>query len=275
MGLRADVLERLRTMPGMSPSRRQEALAAAQRCPENPWRLNDLARDLVKLPGGEMSGYRKALGYIEEACQLEAKNGLSLNTLGVAYYRVGNYEKAMETLLRSDQINNAQFQLASAERPSNALAPDSDQINKAQSQGLIAADIAFLAMTQQQLGHAKEAQAELQRLRERMKDPHWAQDAECRASCAKPKRCWQNPRRPAASNQAWAARGRVRVLPGGVSPCLRNASKYCDSASVSEPSVAVQVLRQLGGAGWTRIPRPDRLLFVLVFLLAKGMQNSG
>jgi len=51
-------------------------------------------------------------------------------------------------------------------------------INKAQFQRSIPADLAFLAMTQQQLGHAKEAQAELQRLRERMKDPRWAQDAE-------------------------------------------------------------------------------------------------
>ena len=99
MPLRADVLERLRTLPGMSPSRRQEAIAVAQTYPEDPSALNNLAWELVKLPGGEMSGYRKALRYSEEACQLEPKNGRLLNTLGVAYYRVGNYEKALETLL--------------------------------------------------------------------------------------------------------------------------------------------------------------------------------
>jgi WD40 repeat protein/serine/threonine protein kinase len=181
MGLRGEVLKRLRTMPGLSPSRRQEALDAARRCPENPWLLNALARELVKQPGGEMSGYRKALRFSEGACRLEPKNGLSLNTLGVAYYRAGNYEKALATLLRSDQINKAQFQ------------------------GSIPADLAFLAMTQQQRGHAKEAQAELQRLwgrmndprlRERMKDPGfgWAHDDEAQgflreaeALLAKPK----------------------------------------------------------------------------------------
>jgi hypothetical protein len=49
-------------------------------------------------------------------------------------------------------------------------------------------------MTQQQLGHAKEAQAELQSLRERMKDPRWAKDDEAKgflreaeALLAKPK----------------------------------------------------------------------------------------
>ena len=35
-------------------------------------------------------------------------------------------------------------------------------------------DLAFLAMTHQQLGHAKEAEAELRLLRERMKDPRGA-----------------------------------------------------------------------------------------------------
>jgi Flp pilus assembly protein TadD len=42
-----------------------------------------------------MSGYRSALRYCEEACQLDPNHGESLNTLGVAYYRVGNYEKAV------------------------------------------------------------------------------------------------------------------------------------------------------------------------------------
>ncbi len=75
MPLRADVLERVRTLPGLSPSRRQEALAVAQTYPEDPPALNTLAWELVMLPGGEMSGYRKALRYSEEACQLEPNNG--------------------------------------------------------------------------------------------------------------------------------------------------------------------------------------------------------
>jgi tetratricopeptide (TPR) repeat protein len=170
MLLRADVLERLRTLPGMSLSHRQEAITLAQTYPEAWGALNNLASRLVKLPGGEMSVYRKALRYSEEACQLEPKNGQWLNTLGVAYYRVGNYEMTLATLLRSAEINKAHFQ------------------------GSFPADLAVLAMTQQQLGHAKEAQAELQRLRERMKDPRWAQDAEAQgflreaeALLAKPK----------------------------------------------------------------------------------------
>jgi tetratricopeptide (TPR) repeat protein len=152
MPLSADVLERLRTLPGMSPSHKQDVLAVAQMYPENPNVLNELASQLVKLPGGEMSGHRKALRYSEKACQLEPENGDFLGTLGVAYYRAGNYEKALDVLARSDKINA----LKEGSRP---------------------ADLAFLAMAHQQLGHAKEAEAKLQLLRERMKDPRFAQDA--------------------------------------------------------------------------------------------------
>ena len=57
----------------------------------------------------------------------------------------------------------------------------SDKINTLRDNASHPLDIAFLAMAHQQLGHAKEAQAELERLRERMKDPRWARDAQARA----------------------------------------------------------------------------------------------
>jgi tetratricopeptide (TPR) repeat protein len=154
MPLRADVLQRLRTLPGMSPSRRHEVLAVAETYPEDPSALNNLAWELVKLPGGEMSGIRNALRYSEEACQLEPENGNFLNTLGVACYRVGNYEKALDVLSRSDKINTLKDK---GSRPK---------------------DLAFLAMAHEQLGHAREAEAKLQLLRERMKDPRWAEDTQ-------------------------------------------------------------------------------------------------
>jgi WD40 repeat protein/serine/threonine protein kinase len=152
--LRANVLERLRTLPGMSRPRREEGIAFAQSYPENPRALNILAWDLVKLPGRELSGYTNALRYSKEACQLEPQNGDFLNTLGVAYYRVGSYEKALATLLGSDQIHQKQYKVS------------------------IPADLGFLAMTQQRLGHTPEAQAYLKKLQEGMKDRRWAQNAE-------------------------------------------------------------------------------------------------
>ena len=173
MHLRADVLERLQTLPGMSPSHRQDGLAIAQTYPEDTSALNDLARELVKLPGGEMSGYRKALRYSEEACQLEPEDGSFLSTLGVAYYRVGNYEKALDVLSRSDKINS----LKEGSRPT---------------------DLAFLAMAHQQLGHAKEAEAKLQLLRERMKDPRWAQDTQAQGFLREAEELLAKPKPPSS-----------------------------------------------------------------------------
>ena len=174
MPLRADVLERLQTLPGMSPSRRQEALAVAQTYQENPEELNNLAWQLVKLPGGEISGYRKALRFGEEACQLEPENGDFQSTLGVACYRVGNYEKSLDVLSRSEKIN------ALKDKGSNP------------------ADLAFLAMAHQQLGHAKEAEAKLQLLRERMKDPRWAQDAQAQGFLREAEELLAKPKPPSS-----------------------------------------------------------------------------
>jgi tetratricopeptide (TPR) repeat protein len=172
MPLRADVLERLRTLPGMSPSRRQELLAVARTYPEISHELNTRAWELVKPPGAEMSGYRKAVRHSQEACQLEPENGDFLSTLGVAYYRVGNFEKALDVLSRSEKIN------ALKDKGSNP------------------ADLAFLAMTHQQLGHAKEAEAGLQRLRERMNDPRWARNTEAPAFLREAEELLANPKPP-------------------------------------------------------------------------------
>jgi hypothetical protein len=51
----------LRKLPGMNPSRRQKVIPVARTYPEDSSELNERAWELVKLAGGEMSGYRKAL----------------------------------------------------------------------------------------------------------------------------------------------------------------------------------------------------------------------
>jgi tetratricopeptide (TPR) repeat protein len=92
--------------------------------------------------------------------QVEATNAHCQNTLGVAYYRLGNFEKALGTLQHADQLIKPEFQCSHP------------------------ADLAFLAMNQHRLGHRADAQAYLKQLRERMKDPRLA-------SCAKRRRWWR------------------------------------------------------------------------------------
>ena len=72
--------------------------------------------------------------------------------------RVGQYAAALETLTRSDKINSA--------------GPNGPQ----------PADLAFLAMTQHQLGQPSTARTTLARLRATLQqNPHWANDADAQA----------------------------------------------------------------------------------------------
>ena len=72
----------------------------------------------------------------------------------------------------------------------------SDKINALKDNGSRPKDLAFLAMARQQLGHAKEAEAKLQLLRERMKDPRFAQDAGAPGFLRKAEELFANPKPP-------------------------------------------------------------------------------
>ncbi len=90
-------------------------------------------------------GFRYALALTH----LEPENWHFLNTLGVAQYRAGEHEQALQTLTRSDQL-----------------------------QGGHPADVAFLAMVYHRLGHEEEARVQLSRLRELLSRDDWKKDEE-------------------------------------------------------------------------------------------------
>ncbi len=147
LGLRTDVLERLEVTPDLSPLRRRVALAAARVHPEDASALNALAWELIKSPDRDRADYRRALRCAEQAGQLDPGKAAFVTTLGVAYYRAGNHEKAVETLERSNRVRSSH------------------------GGGASTADLAFLAMAQRRLGRTPEARASLDRLRESLKDP--------------------------------------------------------------------------------------------------------
>jgi Flp pilus assembly protein TadD len=109
------------------------------------------------LPGAAKADYQRALLQIEEACRLAPATGELLNTLGVAQYRMGDYQAALASLAESDKIQAARLK------------------------GSHPADLAFLAMAHHQLDQQAEALACLKRLRETMKQARWAKDEEARA----------------------------------------------------------------------------------------------
>jgi predicted Zn-dependent protease len=119
-----------------------------------PNELNGAAWKVASTIGRDDREYRRALRWAEAAVQATPGNTLILNTLGVAQYRAGDLDAAMESLTRCDAAHS---EAAAGGNP---------------------ADVAFLAMAAHKLGKDAEAEAYMARLRELMERPAFAQDSE-------------------------------------------------------------------------------------------------
>ncbi|MBN2269345.1 MAG: protein kinase [Sedimentisphaerales bacterium] len=127
---------------------------------EDAGKLNDESWDVVSSFVRDPNAYREALNKAEKAIELDPNDLNILNTLGVAQYRVGDYEKALEILTRCEKLcEDDQLE----PRPENA---------------------AFIAMSLHQLGRDEEAKAALERLRDLCKKERFAEDPEAQAFLA-------------------------------------------------------------------------------------------
>jgi Tol biopolymer transport system component len=151
--LRDEVLAVLRQDTTLDEADRNFALNTAQSHREDPQSLNMAAWNVVKERDARKDDYARALRQAEAAVRLAPEQGYYFNTLGVSQYRAGRYADALATLTKSEKLNAAE-------------------------EGAHPSDVAFLAMTQHQLGKKDLATATLGRLREVMKQPRWAQNAE-------------------------------------------------------------------------------------------------
>jgi WD40 repeat protein len=144
---KADVLDHLRRDATLDEPLRQEAVARAERYLQDPALLDAASHAVVREPGADAAAYRRALLRAEETFRLAPGEPSYRTTLGMAQYRVGEYQQALETLR------------ASAGSPSPGAR-------------------AFLAMAHCRLGQKEQAQATLDRLREVMQQPNWEKNAE-------------------------------------------------------------------------------------------------
>jgi predicted Zn-dependent protease len=145
-GLKEVVLHELRIDRWLSEADHRFVLQVAQAHSENPFLGDALAWEVVRSRGHNKQAYALALRQAQAA---PSKMPIHLLALGVAYYRMGDYARAIQSLKQSEKIYYDQ--------PAN---------------------IAFLAMTQHQLGKGHEAKATLAQLRELMKAPPLANNAE-------------------------------------------------------------------------------------------------
>jgi tetratricopeptide (TPR) repeat protein len=158
--LKGDVIEHIRRDPKVDDPLRTLALSLAEEIAENPMHLNDAGWAIAVDPRRTADDYHRAVRYAEAACRLAPDQGMFLNTLGVARYRARQYRQALADLERSLKLNAPQYG------------------------GPTPADLAFLAMARHHLGQAAESRKDLDRLRDVMKAPRWAADAESKAFLA-------------------------------------------------------------------------------------------
>jgi WD40 repeat protein len=152
--LKGEVVATIRGDQTISDPLRQQAWTLAEQWAEDPQALNDAGWQVVRVGGEAPERYARALRHAEAACRLESENAKYLRTLGIAQYRAGRFKDALATLTRADQRNLRTNQ-------------NSDP-----------ADLAFLAMTQFQLGKKAEARSAFVQLLQAMKEPVVAGDAE-------------------------------------------------------------------------------------------------
>jgi hypothetical protein len=144
----SEVIDKLKSDETLAESDRNVAIQIANT------RLSDLAEKLRResvqvlvFPGGrDPEEFRVALEKVERAKELRPDDPLIQATLGVAQYRVGAYEDALETLRNCESIGY-----------------------------LDRAVVACTAMTLHQLGQQEEAKAALERLRDLCKGEESAQ----------------------------------------------------------------------------------------------------
>jgi tetratricopeptide (TPR) repeat protein len=155
--LKQEVLASLRGQPGLAEPLRRRALALAEGFREDATQLNNASWLVVCKPGAAAAQYQLALRQAQAACRIAPSQGVSLNTLGVALYRVGRYDEAVKTLLEADRFNAVAFG------------------------GPIPGDWAFLAMAYHRLGQKDQAANALARLRDAMRSQRRAQDPDALA----------------------------------------------------------------------------------------------
>ena len=91
----ADMLETIPTTTMTSSERQFAALA-----------LNNTAWLLATCPDPELRDHADAVKHARRAIELEPNNGNTWNTLGVAYFRLGDWEEARSALYRSMELRN-------------------------------------------------------------------------------------------------------------------------------------------------------------------------
>jgi WD40 repeat protein/serine/threonine protein kinase len=136
------VIDKLNSDTTLTTQVRQVALQIARaHCWEDAEKLTKESRAVISSSVEETEKYQVALEQAKEANELEPNNSSVLNTLGIAQYRVGAFDKAIDSLVEAKNIRVA----------NNTIADP--------------ANLAFLAMSYFKLGQMNNARVNIEHLR--------------------------------------------------------------------------------------------------------------
>jgi tetratricopeptide (TPR) repeat protein len=152
---KAEVLEAIRADHSLVEPVRQYALTLAEQYQENAEDLNWASHTVLSHPNRDAEAYRLALRQAQRAHELDPKNGDYLTSVGIAHYRLTQYAEALKALAQAGQLYTAA--------------------------GTTPANLAFLAMTQQQLGNKDEAKKTFEHLRAMIRNSKEGDNPETRA----------------------------------------------------------------------------------------------
>ncbi len=153
--LRPELEEYLREAPGLTEPVRQEALALANHYVEFPFRQYQFSWSIVRQRHWGTDAYQQARERAEVACQLDPEETVYRTTLGIACYRVGDYQAAKTAFEKAGELST----YLRTRTISDAAVP---------------ARFAFLAMARFQLHDAAGARAALDELQRLMQQPRFA-----------------------------------------------------------------------------------------------------
>jgi len=102
---KSDVVQHLADDASLGGEMRSVARSVASDRKDNPKQLISKCWKTVSLPGGSPDSYQRALRWAEIAVGLKSTNTHDFTVLGVAQYRAGAYQEAVETLTVCDERN--------------------------------------------------------------------------------------------------------------------------------------------------------------------------
>lgn len=142
--IKEDVIDRIENSKALQGNKRALALDIAKNLPEDADRLSAQSMELSATDGTDQQRFDLAVRVAEAACRADPTDRENYGTLARAYYNAGQYEPAIEAARRAIQLCREQIGTP------------------------YPGDLAVLAMSHHQLGHAEEAGSEFVNLTDLM-----------------------------------------------------------------------------------------------------------